>query len=29
LPPMIAFQQVEVLKDGATALYGSGPSRAW
>ena len=23
LPPMIAFQQVEVLKDGATALYGS------
>ena len=23
LPPMIALQQVEVLKDGATALYGS------
>ena len=23
LPPMIAFQQVEVLKDGATASYGS------
>ena len=23
LPPMIAFQRIELLKDGATALYGS------
>ncbi len=23
LPPMIAFERIEILKDGATALYGS------